>query len=121
MAGRCGESGDFGRRVLSRCTLDCRTRSLQPTPGNASGLPGSRGLAPVLGPAWLSSPFGDIRNMKRTLKIIGLSAIGTTLFWIAVIAGFVVCCGKTMNPNFSFWEETDDFGVMTIGGSQTQN
>ena len=59
--------------------------------------------------------------MKHTLKIIGLSAIGTTLFWIAVIAGFVVCCGKTMNPNFSFWEETDDFGVMTIGGSQTQS
>ncbi len=65
--------------------------------------------------------FGGIRNMKRTLKIIGLSAIGTTLFWIAVIAGFVVCCGKTMNPKFTFWEETDDFGVMTIGGSQTQS
>jgi hypothetical protein len=34
--------------------------------------------------------FGDNRNMKHTLKIIGLSAIGTTLFWIAVIAGLGV-------------------------------
>jgi hypothetical protein len=59
--------------------------------------------------------------MKHTLKIIGLSAIGTTLFWIAVIGGFIACCGKTMNPKFTFWEETDDFGVMTIGGSQTQS
>ena len=59
--------------------------------------------------------------MKNTLKIIGLSAVGTTLFWIAVIAAFVIFCGKTINPNFSFWEETDDFGVMTIGGSQTQS
>ena len=38
-----------------------------------------------------------------------------------MIAGVVVCFGKTMNPTFSFWEETDDFGVMTIGGSQTQS
>jgi len=58
--------------------------------------------------------------MKNTLKIIGLSAAGTTLFWIAVITAVVMFCGKTINPNFSFWEETDDFGVLTIGGSRTQ-
>jgi len=68
MAGRRGESWDFGRRVLSRWTLDCRTRSLQPTPGSAWGLPGSRGLVWALGPAWLNT-IDNLLFLLKTLEI----------------------------------------------------
>src|SRR6266508_3213140 len=59
--------------------------------------------------------------MKHTLKVILLSAIGTTLFWIGVIAVLIICFGRTTRSSVAFWDETDDFGVMTIGGSQTQS
>ncbi len=59
--------------------------------------------------------------MKHTLKVIVLSAIGTTLFWIGAIAVLVVCFGRTTRSSVAFWDETDDFGVLTIGGSQTQS
>ena len=59
--------------------------------------------------------------MKHTLKVILLSAIGTTLFWIGVIAVLIICFGRTTRSSVTFWDETDDFGVMTIGGSQTQS
>ena len=50
-------SGDFGVWKAGR-----RTKSLQPTPGSVSGLPGSRELAYVLGPAWLSSAVSLLRT-----------------------------------------------------------
>ena len=59
--------------------------------------------------------------MKHTPKIILLSAIGTTLFWLGVIAVLIVCCGRTTRSSVAFWDESDDFGVVTIGGSPTQS
>ena len=60
-------SGDFGVWKAGR-----RTKSLQPTPGSVSGLPGSRELAYVLGPAWLSSAVSC--DMKSYLPLLGVDS-----------------------------------------------
>ena len=59
--------------------------------------------------------------MKRTLKIIGLSAAGTTLFWVALLAAVLFLLPrKTVQPACIFRAMADDFSVAEIGRYQTQ-
>ena len=59
--------------------------------------------------------------MNRTLKIVGLSAIGTTLFWGGVLALVLFRLpGKTVEPACIFRAMEDNFSVAEIGRFQTQ-
>ena len=64
------------RTGFMRGTHKRPTTSLEPTPGSASGWPGSHALSFVIGPAWLSSVVGPEHTREhRALQIVRSTAL----------------------------------------------
>jgi len=57
--------------------------------------------------------------MNRTLKIILFSAIGTTLFWIALFSALSFLFATTTYPNCAVTYYGDDFTVIYVSSAQT--